>query len=122
MPPSLSQKMAGLPRWAWLLILASGLIIGLFLRQRNLNDAAGNTDQQDVTTGDTTGDTGTPLQYADPSLNATAVPAGGAGAAIPVETPMLPEGYADSFTALTTGIVDIATTASDNKAEGHQDP
>jgi hypothetical protein len=107
--------MAGLPRWAWLLILASGLIIGLFLRQRNLNDAAGNTDQQD-TSGDTTGDTNLPLEYADPSLNATAVPAGGAGVTIPVETPMIPQGYDENFGALVTGIVDIATTASDNKA------
>lgn len=40
MPPSLSAKFAGLPRWAWLAIIAGGLTIGLVLRSRSDAQAA----------------------------------------------------------------------------------
>ena len=35
MPPALQAKFAGLPRWAWLAIIAGGLTIGLILRARD---------------------------------------------------------------------------------------
>lgn len=39
MPPSLTKQFAGLPRWAWLAILAGGITFGLILRQRNADSA-----------------------------------------------------------------------------------
>lgn len=40
MPPALSAKFAGLPRWAWLAILAGGLTIGLIIRSQRSEDEA----------------------------------------------------------------------------------
>lgn len=34
MPPVLAKQMLGLPRWAWIAILAGGLTVGLILRSR----------------------------------------------------------------------------------------
>jgi len=49
MPPSLSAKFAGLPRWAWLAILAGGLTVGLIIRsQRSEDEGEEETLEEDI--------------------------------------------------------------------------
>lgn len=114
MPPALSARMAGLPRWAWLLILTSGLVMGLFIRKRSLENTAAGVDPE--TEGDATGDP-VPLEYGDASFGASVIPAGGAGGLTPVESPILPPGYAESFTALTTALSELAINRDNARAD-----
>lgn len=110
MPPTLTARFAGLPRWAWVLILTSGLLIGVALRRRQAAAAAGETEDPNVTDPEVTGD---PVSYGvEPAYPVV----GGGGGLTPVESPTLPEGYADGFGKLVEGIVAISTTKSDNAA------
>lgn len=93
MPPFLKVKTAGLPRWAWVLMLTGAAGLGLYLRSK------GSTREVET-------DEGERLD----AFEGTAV-AGGLGAAgligpaggqvVPVEAPYIPEGFVDMFASLT---------------------
>lgn len=115
LPSVLTQKMAGLPRWAWLSIISAGIILGMYLRHRANAAAAMAGDQGD---GTDVGD-----QYSgyadqtDPSLAGLYAPvSGGGGPAIPVENPVIPQGYSDFSIAALQALADARTAASADQA------
>jgi hypothetical protein len=94
MQPWLNTKMAGLPRWAWLALLAGGVGVGLYLRSLNQEtEGEGDEETEELPSSGSNpqsmesmeGETGGGLQalgVAGPTPQAT----------VPVETPYLPEG------------------------------
>jgi hypothetical protein len=52
MPEGLTKKMLGLPRWAWLLGLSAGVLLGLYLRSRSKDSEA----EEDAEAEDTLGE------------------------------------------------------------------
>jgi hypothetical protein len=97
MSPFLQTKTFGMPRWAFLILLAGGVTLGLYLRSRRSAETQGQ--DQSATQGYDTGlyDSG------DPGLAGVGVvsPPGGV---TPVSTPFLPEGLTDLFGSL-TGVI-----------------
>jgi hypothetical protein len=103
MPPALSAKLAGLPRWAWLGILSSGLLLGLYLRNRQqAADAAGDT-APDVTDQSTVDGSGDPSVGFGSAL-VGAEPAG----VVPVDSPVIPEGFPEVFQVLGSAVESLS--------------
>lgn len=46
MPPALAKKQFGLPRYVWLIALAGGVVVGLYLRSRRAEAEEGMEDEE----------------------------------------------------------------------------
>lgn len=112
MPPSLRVKTAGLPRWAWLGLLAGGIGVGLYLHSRNQSEGEEEETEELPNAAPQTlssyegGEQGGGLQalgVAGPTPQAT----------VPVESPYVPEafpetlgGQGDVIQSLSNGIIE----------------
>lgn len=111
----LKGKIFGLPRWAFFILLALGVAVGLYLRRRSIADA-GDQEGSDASAPMAED----PSAYAD-TLGGADGEAGLAGVGVasppggvyPVTTPIIPEGLTDVITDLTGVIGDIATAPAD---------
>ena len=88
----LKIKNAGLPRWAWISLLSGGVILGLYLRNRNATETEPEEEEEKTPEGLEEQYEGTETAG---SLGSIGI-AGPAGQQIvPVEAPFLPEGFTD---------------------------
>lgn len=111
MPPALTQKLAGIPRWGWVLIIGSGLLLGVYLRHRQAMAAATSGDTT-TATDQSQADAGVPV---DPGLAGIYAPGSG-GSAIPVENPVIPQGFSDALTTAIGALTEAQTGANANQA------
>lgn len=98
MPPWLSAKTAGLPRWAWALMLTGAVGVGLYLRSRP--SAESEDESVDPFTGADGGGTTGPLALAGPSQ----------GQLTPVESPYIPEGIVNTVEQLSILASELGAT------------
>lgn len=93
MPPFMKVKTAGLPRWAWALMLTGAIGAGLYFRSRS-NVREVETEQ------------GESLEALEGTPAATGLATAGLvgpaqGQVVPVEAPYIPEGLTDAIASLT---------------------
>jgi hypothetical protein len=99
-PDWLKAKTFGMPRWTFLVLLAGGVAVGLYLRSRR------------STVGEQTPPVAQPAldefqDVADPGLAGVGV-ASPPGGVYPVSQPILPEGFTDVVASLTSTIAEQA--------------
>ena len=93
----LKVKTAGLPRWAWIGIGGSAIIIALYLRSQS-----GGGEEEEEEEGLNEGELG----YYDGTETAGGLASAGllgpaGGSVLPVESPYLPEGFVDALAQIT---------------------
>lgn len=93
----LKAKTAGLPRWAWIMILGGALTLGVYLRSRDKGETPGE-EEEEISPDESS------LAYYEGLEPAGGLAAAGLvgpppGSVVPVETPMLPEGITDIITS-----------------------
>jgi hypothetical protein len=101
MPPALTAKTFGMPRWAWLILLAGGIGFGLALR-RNREEQA-DADAMLDEEAEIMLETGDPLDaglYDDPGMAGVGVYGQSPASVVPVQAPVIPEGFVDQSAVL----------------------
>lgn len=97
----LRGKMFGMPRWAFLGLLAGGLVLGLYLRMRSAGEEEVPPEDEEYVE-----------PYADDPIVDPDAGAGygilgpSQGQVVPVETPLIPEGFETIIGDLVGGLVD----------------
>lgn len=108
LPPVLTAKTFGMPRWAWMALLAGGVAVGLYMRRRSqaqdamAEAAAPSPDGTDPASPDSL------AAQSDPGLAGVGVVGPTGGSVVPVESPQIPPGYPETFDVLGNVISSIA--------------
>lgn len=119
----LRAKTFGMPRWAWMGLLAGGIAVGLYLRQRQV---AAEEEMMDADADALAfPDEDTLAGYSDePGLAGVGVAGPAGGSVIPVTSPVLPEGLGELITSVTDNLGLVSEALADNlpAAQGQPAP
>jgi hypothetical protein len=128
MKPFLNGKQFGLKRWQWLVLLSAGIAFGLYLRSKQAGAAV---EAEEVGEELPAGFEDTIAANAeDPGLAGVAGTYGPpAGSVVPVQTPLVPEGYTETaqiggdIAAGAVGVLgDVAVAALERGGDGEAVP
>lgn len=111
--------MAGLPRWAWIALIAGGVGVGLYLHSRNPD-----TEETEETEELPGGRSQSLEEYEGTNAGGGLQALGVAGpvpqATVPIESPVVPEGFtdtigsqADTIQGLANGVLEDAIAANE---------
>lgn len=107
----LKAKTLGLPRWAWGFALTGAVLLGLYLRRRAAASEAEGTEE-----GQTAQEGEGYIGYSEGGGTGVAGLVGpAAGQVVPVETPMLPEGFVDVFGQLAGTISELGAYITEHQ-------
>ena len=107
----LKAKTLGLPRWAWGFALTGAVILGLYLRRRAAESESESTGE---TEGAAEGE-GVYSAAEGGGLGVAGLVGPAAGQVVPVETPMLPEGFVDVFGQLADTISQLGSFITEHQ-------
>ena len=127
MPAALTAKTFGMPRWAWLILLAGGIGFGIALR-RNREEQI-EADEMLDDEAEVMLETGDPLDagiYEDPGLAGVGVYGQSPASVVPVQAPVIPEGFVDQGAVLgdvlSTFITEWGRPPATNQGTGNRPP
>jgi hypothetical protein len=103
-PNWLKVKTAGLPRWAWVTLFSSAVIVGLYLRNRDTGET--EPEEEEEMDPEETGLSMYDGTETAGSLGSVGLAGPAAGQVVPVEAPFLPEGFVDLLSAQNTNNVE----------------
>lgn len=121
-PPALKVKMAGLPRWAWLALLAGGVGVGLYLHAANTaeTEGEGEEESEELPAGSPQSLEGYEGTETGGGLQALGVAGPTPQATVPVESPVVPEGVTqtvegqqDTIQSLANGVIESNLASSE---------
>jgi len=97
MKPWMNTKMAGLPRWAWIGLLAGGLGVGLYLHHRSSAETEETGESEELPGPQPQTMEGYEGTEAGGGLQALGVAGPVPQATLPIEAPRIPEGFTDTL-------------------------
>lgn len=110
----LKAKTAGLPRWAWAVMLTGAVGLGLYLRSKSTRSEIEEVDGERLETlGSNEG---------APGLAAAGLVSTPIAGITPVEAPYIPEGFIDMFASLTDLAKELGSTISNINQTNKENP